>query len=311
MHNLNLYLLIYLAMILSLATFADRFYSKIYHKLVLILVPINHWFVSWTKALPQNRAEHLISWLLEFEGSIFLDQLGRQKQLPKYKFYTSLILSILHYTRRFGSPARSIFNELRYALIKDDQFEKKLGSELLGGVMQFFMTSLITWGFCLMASSLVLVSIDQRVYIVVFLLQLIGAATFILIYWWSKKKYFANFENYFHSLYILKALSQVGVSIQEAIKESKIVATSKIEFKAFNQIKLKTQKMIQQWQTRGISPNAGLEDILQQLWFIQEQRFIKFIKFFSFVKFLILATFFLGAYAVYLLSLFTFFMENS
>lgn len=296
----------YLFLLIIIFTLPEKLWDKIYCYLKVTFSIVKKIFYKLTGG--ELVAQQIINQLSNFENELqFSDKRGG-KEIPQYKFYTLLIEKILLYNRKYGAPMRKIIVDIRGGLIRDDQFERKLRKEFCGGIGQFLFISIITWFFVFMSQLITEVSITFDVFVIIGLMQITGIGLFYFFYSKWKKYTFLNFADYFYSLYAMRSLSEIGLSVRQVLHESIIAGLISKEVKIFKNINLRLKRAVDSWQKRGSPVQQELKEITDELWFIQDENFRSFIKKVGILKFFILATFFLSSYFVYLSYLFHFFL---
>lgn len=254
--------------------------------------------------------EELVSALSECEARITLGIKIIGNFLPRYKFYTSLLEQLLSMHRTQGIGIKKFIPEIRLALIRDLQFEKKILDEIISAFLQFLVITATTWSFVFLSKSLVQIPLDKTITIVMISLELIGSLIFNKLISVLKNKVFAPFSKAIEELYLFSSLLAVGMSINEVLKTSGIMQGSFAAHKNFKNFDSRFKKLILRMKETGLSPIEETQEIIREIWHLQEVYFLKFTKMVQLLKFVILAFFFLPAYFLYLYSIFKFFMEQ-
>lgn len=286
--------------------------NKYWAKLLDLTVSIKNTILIKTQlALGVNsmrNGEKMINALVELESCSIIKIKNSTLTLPKYKFYTDLIYSILEFSTKYGSPLRNTSKNIRLGLTKDYQFERKILKEFLGGLTQFALITIIIWLFASAVQTVMKVEISISTKIIMSTLQLIGVLLFIFTGKVVRKKEFRGFANYFSSIYILRSLVEVGVPIKTAIELSKVGSTTIIRPSYFTHIKTRISRMIERVQKSGTPILSEIEETTNELWYLHDDSFEKYIKKISVLKFGVLALFYLSSYFVFVMELFTHFV---
>lgn len=282
--------------LLELGPFGKRFLKDISSKLP---------FIS-----EMNRGQALLMAFSECEALISLGKKILPSFLPKYKFYTNLLELLFETQRRQGIGIKKFMPEIRGALIRDLQFEKKVLDELLGGFLQFLVIAATTWGFVFLSSSLVEIPLSKSIILFMIVLQLSGVAVFFQLVSRVKNKIFTRFSKAIEELYLFSTLLEVGLPINEILSRSGILQGNLANFKIFENLSERMKKLIARLKETGLSPRDEAQEIIFEIWHLQEENFQKFTKMVQVLKFSVLAFFFLPAYFLYLYSIFKFFMEQ-
>ena len=251
------------------------------------------------------------------QGQLLIEILGRldvpewfQKRaeiLPPYKFYTHLIKSILEYGRNFGAPVGKILHNLRQGLIKDRQFEIKFADEKKGGLAQFFLITCVTWAFLFICRQMIQVQTPLFYQIIIAGLQITGVCLYLGGNYLLRKKLFLAFPPYIFTLTTLQALAQAEIPLGLILKKSGLGSLDNCF--PLTHVHKAIEGLIDDWQSKGIPVQGRLNDLLEEIWFLQNTRFEHFLKISNLLKFFCLAGFFLSSYLLYLYSLFNFFLQ--
>ncbi len=233
-----------------------------------------------------------------------------KNEIPKYKFYTSLLIKLLKINREYGSPLKVPLEDMRKEVIKDSKFERKLGNDKNGAIFQFIFVSAVTWMFVYITEMMLSMRVSRAVLWGIFSLQAIGFGLFFIYYSKIKERIFGPFGNYFLSLYQFKSLMAVGVPIQKSLKTSSIKDLYEIKDKRFDYVNSRILLIIEKVQRQGLSISSDLSELLDEVWFIKEQSFESFIKRSIGVKFAVMALFFVTGYFIYFFALFALFLGN-
>lgn len=75
------------------------------------------------------------------------------KNIPVYKFYTKLIVTLIGYSRQKGTPVRQLLSSIKKGIIADDKFERKSQQNLYSADFQFLIIAIVTWIFIFLTSN--------------------------------------------------------------------------------------------------------------------------------------------------------------
>lgn len=254
--------------------------------------------------------EDLLLALSETEAKIALGIKILPNAMTRYKFYTDLLEQLLQAHRRLGIGIKKFIPEIRQAIIRDLQFEKKISNECIGAFLQFLVIAATTWSFVLVSSSLVKIPPNKSIMLSMIMLEALGVFAFYQLLTLIKKLTFQKFGHAISEVYLFSTLMEVGLPLNEILTRSQILQGSLMEQKQFSPLALRTKKLIDRLKETGLSPKEESLEIIGGLWHLQEETFQKFTKKVQVLKFGILAFFFLPAYFLYLYSIFKFFMEQ-
>ena len=305
-----IYIFIYVLLLFITAKLPDHLWDKLLElgpNLLTILKKHN-------KNLPfineLNRGRDLLLAFSECEAKIALGIKILPNHLPKYKFYTGLMEQLFETNRRFGMGIKKFIPEIRGALILDLQFEKQIFDEILGGFLQFMVIALTTWSFVFLSSSLVFIPLSKILVISMLILQISGGALFFVLVKKYQLKTFTKFNKAIEELYLFSGLMDIGLNLNEILLRSGILQGNLVSFKIFENLSDRVKKLIARLKETGVSPKDETQEIIREIWHLQETNFRKFTKKVQVLKFVILAFFFLPAYFLYLYSIFQFFMDQ-
>jgi hypothetical protein len=103
-------------------------------------------------------------------------------------------------------------------------------------------------------------------------------------------------------LHTLQTLSEVGLSVKETLQEARIADLVSTAGR-WPYIQEALEKMCSAWQQQGHSPALTIQELLEEVYFCQEECFQLFLKKIFLLKFFILVGFYLSTYFLYLLAL--------
>ena len=139
--------------------------------------------------------------------------------IPQYKFYTTILQSILHYSVQFGAPITEHLKNLRKCLIEDWEFEQKLSTHLLSTIGQISSITLVTWCFGFFCQWILQLWPRPQDLWLVGGLQVAGGATFFLLYQKRKIHLFHPYEKCYRTLISAAILQQLGISLHQVIAQ--------------------------------------------------------------------------------------------
>ncbi|OFZ49513.1 MAG: hypothetical protein A2381_19240 [Bdellovibrionales bacterium RIFOXYB1_FULL_37_110] len=235
-------------------------------------------------------------------------KVGSPIELHSYKFYTGLLEELLTYKRQFGISLSKILIPIRGGIKKDFQFEKKIQNELVGGIFQFLFVSIITWLFSFMVYKMVQLDSSWLTKMIILVLQILGTTFYVIIYRMQKIRQFKIFETYFQVLFFLMSLIDVGLSSSKVLHQSGFSRIDELKDPHFLIVNKKLKGLVEVYKNNGHQIKSDLEGLIEEIYFLQEERFEQFLKFLGILKFVILCLFFLSAYFIYLFTLFSLFL---
>lgn len=310
MMNFTLSFLSYVLLYLAIGKSPDKFWDQIFEVYLSFLSNM----AKRKKQLPIigdiSRGEDLLISLSECEAKIAIGLKIFAGILPRYKFYTDLLEQIFEHNRSLGIGIKKFIPEIRMALIRDLQFEKKIFDEIISACLQFLVIAMTTWSFVILSKSLVSIPLNTKTAFMMLGLELLGILFFFYLIRHLKTKTFSPFRNATEELYLFSAFLDIGLPVNEVLLRSKILQGSLATDKSFENLSSRVKKLVVRMKETGLSPKAEVSEIIRELWHLQEVHFGKFTKMVQVLKFSVLAFFFLPAYFLYLHSIFQFFMEQ-
>ncbi len=232
------------------------------------------------------------------------------QSLTPFKFYHSQIILLMNFQKDFGISIKNFLLDLRSNLLKDLQFEKQKNQVKGNAYWQMIAMAGLTYGFIFVVNQQIQLPISWFIILAILSLNFLGASIFL---WGSRaleKKYFSQFENLSKILVIIRAHlntqpnSQVIYELYEKHQEKEGIIHPKWEF-LHRRLLLHLIKM----RDLGTDISSEISELTDEVWHTQEEEFERFGQHLSFFKFLILVLFFLSGYLLFVLYLFSFFME--
>ncbi len=252
----------------------------------------------------------LILELANLEGKLNFGIIKKDFSLPQFKFYTALIQNLLEANRVSGISLMKILPELKVEIQKDIQFERKILKEIHGGYFQFLIIIFTTWGFVFLSQKLVATVVDLKIYFLMITLQILGFSIFYFLMRLIKNKKFKPFSNAFRELYLFMTLTELRKPINTILTESNIQNGALFQAKCFSLLRVRLSSSVERWKNSGHSPKSEAEELIKELWYLQDEHFNDFLKKIQITKFILMALLFLPAYFIYLAGIFKFFMEQ-
>jgi hypothetical protein len=180
----------------------------------------------------------------------------------------------------------------------------------VSAILQFIVIVATTWSFVFLSSSLVSIPLSGLLITVMIFLQLGGSLLFFYGVLKLKDKIFVKFSAAIKELYLFSSFLEIGLSVNELLSRSGILEGDLVRYSLFNNLADRIKQLIARLKETGLSPRDETQEIIRQIWQLQDQNFHKFTKMVQVLKFSILAFFFLPAYFLYLYGIFKFFMEQ-
>lgn len=245
------------------------------------------------------RAQELHSQLQEL---LIHPNVNLQKiELVSFKFYTSLVMLLIKYSREFGSPLTGAIKELMRAIRSEEKALIVVWQSFWGGVWQFVTVSAITWGFMFALKEIIQHDVSAVTYLKVGLLQILGVILYVMSFVFSYLRVMRGFDKMFNALYSIRSLLKAGLPLSMVLKKSDLHSTP--QHGHFSYIKQRLNYMTSQSLYQGGEVLEQLSEVIDDLWGIQEDYYKRFTKLLVFIKFSLLMIFFVPSYFLVTLDL--------
>jgi len=232
------------------------------------------------------------------------------KPCPQYKFYTKLVLDMLHMAQEFGGPAEEGFHYLRKGLYREKKFDDTLRVKKVQSLTQFFFTSMASWGFVSISYFYLGIDWHSDTLILMAFSQGLGVFLFIGIHQYWRRRYFFRTENSISVLVRASLLSKVPIPLGVFLKKSGI-SDYIYNPGSVQEIAIPLKEALHRFKNLGQGIENTLEDLLNESWFSHEQRQKSWLGKLEILKFLILSIFFLGSYFMAIFELFRLFLVEA
>jgi hypothetical protein len=243
------------------------------------------------------------------QGNLLFEQLmrlgsfsgrGNEKyELSQYKFFTKIVESLLSSLVKYGTNLHEYLPKIKKALINDLRFEKKIKSELFGGLFQMITVQAFCFIFigCLYVQLNLSISISSL--IIPIALQVIGYIVFVCGFLFIKKKMFSPLEKYIETFYLISTLLFAKIPLGRIHEECKISSLpGKKELEVFKQ---RVSIIFQEIKRCGSVQEQEMEISIEELWFLFEFKFDSFLKHLATLKLVIIVFFFLSSFMLILM----------
>jgi hypothetical protein len=243
------------------------------------------------------------------QGNLLFEQLMRlgsfsskgheKSELSQYKFFTKIVESLQSSLVRYGTSLHAYLPKIKKALINDLRFEKKIKSELLGGLLQMVTVQAFCFIFVGCLYIQLSLSFTYSSLIVPLLIQALGYTLFIFIFFKIKKKMFAPLERYIETFYLISTLLFAKIPIGRIHEECKI-STLPMN-KELDIFKQRVSIIFQEIKRCGTIQEQEMEISIDELWFLFEYKFDSFLKHLAALKLIIIVFFFLSSFMLILM----------
>ena len=300
----------YIILLLTIVKLPEKAWDWVLKSGSLTLLSLKESQKKWPFLGERKRGQELLIAFADCESKVSLGIKILPKFLPQYKFYTNLLELLFENYRRLGIGIKKILPEIRSGMVKDLQFEKKIFDEIVSGLWQFMIIAVTTWSFVFLSSTLADIPRSWGTTLWMGVLQISGVIAFFYLVSIFKSKIFYKFSKSIEELYLFTSLLDVGLPLNEILSRSGILNGNLTSYKSFETISFRLNQLVSRLKETGLSPKEESQEIIREIWHLQEESFHKFTKIVQVLKFSILVFFFLPAYFLYLYSIFQFFMEQ-
>lgn len=291
------------------------YYILVFLVVLVLVVQMNYWerlaqilskyYLNAKELIPDGLIKNGKNLVLNLShySSRATDQ-EKDVNMPHYKYFTKLILDLYQARRVYGAEIQKHMLNIKSAILSDLQFEKKVKSLSFNSYSQFFAMSLLTWGFIFLTSKIMSYSADPLILFLIIFMQLIGSLLFFFIFKKVKKTMMDEIGKIEAPIYTMKALIRVGIPVSLVCERCEMDQLSNLKNKSIRELVERLFYSIDRLKNEGTPIESTLSEILDEVYFIRDQKFNKFINIISFFKFIILALFYLTSYFVFIISLF-------
>lgn len=212
---------------------------------------------------PSQRGFTLLTQLLELrmEGRFF-----GTKELVPYKKFDDFFIEMAMQMQKLGAFNDIAFQSFIAILKKDLDFQKKLEQIFSKGFSQLLGITLISVGFIFYSSKILNEPFPQMTIISILLVTAFGIVLFAFIFSKFTQWRFNEIDQLIQSVLLLKAYSQLNLSMQKSIDLAHIDKLIRNNFK-----NSKTERLfvwlidlIDKWKSHGQDIEEGLEHFIDQ-----------------------------------------------
>jgi hypothetical protein len=232
-----------------------------------------------------------------------VDLSKEQEEIPLYKFYTELILTLLHQSRIYGTPILKPLQEVRRAINLDRQLEQKLRSATIQSLLQFGLLILIVWVFIVISQYSTGIKAGALEIIIIIALQALGIGCFSLIFFYLRFNTFKDFSRIFECLYKIATLLDGPLSLKEVLVISKTENLDFVTSSSGKDMVTRLKYLIDNHKKTGAPIKTEIQLLISETQFSWEEAFKKFIKKIELMKLSIMFIFLVPSYFVFLYSI--------
>lgn len=253
----------------------------------------------------RSAAVELLGQMTQLEGSERLAHMGQVDKLVEYKFFTSLVVQLLDYARKFGANISAPLRELARGLNLDHARERELKGLTNATYIQFAIVTMVTWAFIVMSALLANIKSEFWVLVLIVLLELSGALLFSALNRPLRKYYFGDLDFFIKVQYSFKALTGTSLCAQVMMKRAGLDQLLEREYKReLSLLQRRLKLLITRWQQTGSSIESDWNDALEEAWSLHQLFYARYLKALEALKFILLTLFFLSSYFIFIGSLF-------
>lgn len=276
--------------------------------LVLIFLPDSFWqklkvqctriFLYFKNIFPKKRS---------FYGQILLnraEQLGSNALKTKvdsiehinYKFYGKLFIQLLSLNSLFGTSVKASIQFFRKSLQKDLMFQRKLEKSQSEAFLQMIFMGLVIWGFFLIFNQLLKIRVSFSYILIVIIYQMLGLLSYLYIEKAIRLRKLKSSFDILKSLIQFFSLLETGISNQEILEKSDIVSCTYLVDKDFAYMLNDLRRKLEKWNETGSEISRYREDVIDEYWFIMEQKYAQILRSVKGVQAIVGFLFFLPSY---------------
>ena len=222
----------------------------------------------------------------------------------KYKYYTDLVLNLVHAVIEYGRPMQDSFRSLRENLANDLRAERKLIDIYYNSIWQMVIISCIIWGLVLFANSSLQLSVSIFSIISVLSLHLVGFFLYVFLHGRVRAHMFASFYRIYSILYSISYLSRVGLSVSEVRDLAEYDRLSEVKGQNFTQVKDRLQELMRLWIGQGEAIGDEIKDLIIEIDVLHQIQFRRFERNTLALRISVITLFFLSSYFLFWISIF-------
>jgi hypothetical protein len=255
-------------------------------------------FLSKFLILNKSNASQLEDWLKKFNWN--KQELSSSFQLPRYKFYSSVIEVLLELARKKGGKFNEGLLFLRSGLQNDIQFEKRV-KELLKGVwLQMSLMFVMIWIFILSCIQMTQIDFSTSSLLGILMWQMLALLVLFSVLKWLRKYYFNDIGKMWKILHILKALGHAPLARSEIYQLAGLSDLNTLTQKNLLPLSEKLQETCTQALKIGGNYLDEINSLMKELRFQENWHFELFEKRLSALKLSLLSLFFLPSYLFFI-----------
>lgn len=196
------------------------------------------------------------------------------RQVPEYKFFSSIIENLIKFRKLYGIDILPAARQIRGAARRDYTAGKKLRGELVGFVVQYGTIACFTWIFIYRISVTMEMSFSSGSLFGLLIWQLLGLVFGVSFYFILVRKIFGIFQYYFSSAYTFRSLIDISRPISEVTAFCGLDRLP--ESKEFTVIKKRFLGIIEKVKVTGVIVVEEIDQIILELWDSYELSLNKF-----------------------------------
>jgi hypothetical protein len=218
----------------------------------------------------------------------------QNSDIPKYKFFSSLVEELIRARKLYGCEIESIILEIRKYLRIDIKESKKIKESVFGGAFQYIVISIFTWGFIYATYKLIHIQINFLDKVALICFQVFGLILYYTLAQVIERKSFNILNSYFFSIYNFRSLFSISRPISEIISIVKI--DSLPDCKDLSHIKERMFILITELKEKGRLNTEDLNQMIYETWDCFEIKLERFQKLILTLKLLSMAMFVLPSF---------------
>lgn len=248
-----------------------------------------------TKRNPKKANLALINYLLFATSPYDLNQV---KKLPEFKFYKEILLQILEFNKKFGSPIQRSLEILLTNLKKEEELERKISDLLQTSYFQFFILLLVIICFMCLVISITEFEYSYKILIGLILWPIIGILLFRISSIQIYKYLFRNYENWLSHLAFFRTFIEIGKPLSYCLEKYPLQKLSKEGI--FQACYHDFQQGVTELNLKGKPILTLIKTLEDRLWGFYNFNLERYLKILNILRLIILFIFFLGSYFAFL-----------
>lgn len=224
-------------------------------------------------------------------------QIGKlHQELAQYKFYTSVLKSILEYSRNFGTSIVGPLQTIHQGVRKELRIDKQLRAIYAAGMLQFSLMTAVTWIFALVTYYSTGMAIGVSRALIIILWQGLGLALFTLYFRWFSDRWLLSYRQLIQQLYRLSSGISSGMAPKRVVDLAQLTPVEEEKNEVVLIIRKRLHQLLYHYTQLGQGISQDLQGLIIDLWDYYAEAQQQLNSKIGGIKFLIMAVFFLTSH---------------